>query len=53
MRKLIPTRRCEQEAKYRAATPAELEQLSDWALKDIGLFRQAPVLDSVKPFWIA
>ena len=32
---------------------AQLPELSDWSLKDIGIFRQVPGLDAVKPFWMA
>jgi Domain of unknown function (DUF1127) len=32
---------------------AELSELSDWSLKDIGIFRQVPSLDALKPFWMA
>jgi hypothetical protein len=32
---------------------AQLLELSDWSLKDIGIFRQVPGLDAVKPFWMA
>ena len=52
MTKQIPTRRCDTEANHRRITRTELEQLSDWALRDIGLFRQVPALDAVKPFWM-
>lgn len=53
MTKLIPIRRCHTEAKHRPSTRAALVHLSDWTLRDIGIFRSAPRLDSVKPFWMA
>lgn len=53
MRKLIPTHRCDREEKSRPAAWTELAQLSDWTLKDIGIIRLPPALDSVKPFWLA
>jgi hypothetical protein len=31
----------------------DLRGVSDWSLKDIGIFRQVPGLDAVKPFWMA
>ena len=36
----------------RPAAWTELTQLSDWTLKDIGIIRLPPTLDSVKPFWM-
>ena len=32
---------------------AQLSELSDWSLKDIGIFRQVSGVDAVKPFWMA
>jgi hypothetical protein len=52
MTKLIPTRRDNKEIKRYLPTSNELAELSDWALRDIGIFLSAPNLDSVKPFWM-
>jgi uncharacterized protein YjiS (DUF1127 family) len=50
MRKLIPTRHFFERAKCRMTFRAQLSELSDWSLKDIGIFRQVSGVDAVKPF---
>jgi hypothetical protein len=29
------------------------KKLANWYMKDIGIFRNVPGLDTVKPFWVA
>ena len=53
MRKLAPTHQFFERQKGHIAVRAQLPELSDWALKGIGIFRQIPSLDAVKPFWMA
>jgi hypothetical protein len=53
MKKLAPTRQFFDRAKGHITVRAQLPELSDWSLKDIGIFRQVPGLDAVKPFWMA
>ena len=53
MRKLALTREFFERKKDRITVRAQLPELSDWSLKDIGIFRQVPGLDAVKPFWMA
>lgn len=52
MTKLIPTLRRKAKVNRRSSTPIDLSQLSDWTMRDIGVFRSAPPLDLVKPFWM-
>jgi uncharacterized protein YjiS (DUF1127 family) len=52
MRKLIPTRHFFERVKCRMTFRAQLSELSDWSLKDIGIFRQVSGVDAVKPFWM-
>lgn len=53
MSKQIPTRRFyPTKVSCRPAARAELTQVSDWILADIGLLRVTSALDSVKPFWM-
>lgn len=53
MMKLIPMRRCNSEAERRFAFRSDLTQMSDWTLRDIGIYRQTPNPETVKPFWMA
>jgi len=53
MRKPIQTRQVFERVKGHITVRSQLPELSDWSLKDIGIFRQVPGLDAVKPFWMA
>jgi len=53
MRNLAPPREFFERMKGHITVRAQLPELSDWSLKDIGIFRQVPGLDAVKPFWMA
>jgi uncharacterized protein YjiS (DUF1127 family) len=53
MSNLAPPRRFFERMKGRITVRAQLSELSDWSLKDIGIFRQVPGLDAAKPFWMA
>ncbi|MFZ3224431.1 MAG: DUF1127 domain-containing protein [Xanthobacteraceae bacterium] len=53
MRNLIPRRWYRTAAQGHVVCRAELAQLSDWCLKDIGLARRSENLDVVKPFWMS
>jgi uncharacterized protein YjiS (DUF1127 family) len=53
MRKLIPTRRFFERAKSRMTFRDQLSELSDWFLRNIGIFRRVLSLEAVKPFWMA
>jgi uncharacterized protein YjiS (DUF1127 family) len=53
MRNLAPPRQLFERMKGHITVRAQLPELSDWSLKDIGIFRQVPGLDAVKPFWMA
>jgi uncharacterized protein YjiS (DUF1127 family) len=53
MSKLVPPRRFFERVKSQITFRGQLCELSDWSLKDIGIFRQVPGLDAVKPFWMA
>ncbi|HEY6620090.1 MAG TPA: DUF1127 domain-containing protein [Steroidobacteraceae bacterium] len=53
MRKLIPTRWYRTAAQSHVVCRAELVELSDWCLKDIGLARRSENLEVVKPFWMS
>jgi uncharacterized protein YjiS (DUF1127 family) len=50
MRKPIQTRQVFERAKDHITVRSQLPELSDWSLKDIGVFRQVPGLDAVKSF---
>jgi uncharacterized protein YjiS (DUF1127 family) len=52
MRKLVPTRHFLERVKGQMTFRAHLSELSDWSLKDIGIFRRVPSLEAVKPFWM-
>ena len=49
MRNLAPPREFFERMKGHITVRAQLPELSDWSLKDIGIFRQALGLDAVKP----
>ena len=53
MKKLVPTRHFFERVKSQMIFRAQLSELSDWSLKDIGIFRQVSGVDAVKPFWMA
>lgn len=53
MRNLIPTRWYRTAVQGHVVRRAELAQLSDWCLKDIGLARRSENLDVAKPFWMS
>jgi uncharacterized protein YjiS (DUF1127 family) len=53
MRNLAPPRQFFERTKGHITVRAQLPELSDWSLKDIGIFRQVPFVDAVKPFWMA
>ena len=47
MRNLAPPRQFFERMKGHITIRAQLPELSDWSLKDIGIFRQVPGLDAV------
>jgi uncharacterized protein YjiS (DUF1127 family) len=53
MRNLAPPRQFFERTKGHITVRAQLPELSDLSVKDIGIFRQVPGLDAVKPFWMA
>jgi uncharacterized protein YjiS (DUF1127 family) len=53
MRNLAPPRQFFERMTGHISVLAQLPELSDWSLKDIGIFRQVPGLDAVKLFWMA
>jgi uncharacterized protein YjiS (DUF1127 family) len=53
MRKLILTRRFFERVKGQMSLWDQLSELSDWSLKDIGIFHRVQSLEAVKPFWMA
>ena len=53
MKKLVPTRHFFERVKSQMTFRNQLSELSDWSLKDIGIFRQVSGVDAVKPFWMA
>jgi len=53
MRNLAPPRQFFERMTGHISVRAQLPELSDWSLKDIGIFRPVPGLDAVKPFWMA
>ena len=53
MRNLAPPREFFERMKGHITVRAQLPELSDWSLKDIGIFRQVSGVDAVKPFWMA
>jgi len=55
MTKLIQTRLFFEHAKSQLdhSSQADIAELDDWCLKDIGFGRRTPNLDAVKPFWMA
>jgi uncharacterized protein YjiS (DUF1127 family) len=53
MRNLAPPRQFFERMNGHTTVRAQLAELSEWSLKDIGIFRQVPGLGAVKPFWMA
>jgi uncharacterized protein YjiS (DUF1127 family) len=53
MRNLAPPRQFFERMKRHITVRVQLPELSDWSLKDIGIFRQVPGLGAVKPSWMA
>ena len=53
MRNLAPRRQFFERMTGHISVRAQLPELSDWSLKDIGIFRPVPGLDAVKPFCMA
>ena len=47
MKKLVPTRHFFERVKSQMTFRAQLSELSDWSLKDIGIFRQVSGVDAL------
>ena len=52
MKHLIPRCQLFERNTRRIASRGQLPELSDWLLRDIGIFRRPPALEAVKPFWM-
>ena len=52
MKQLIPRCQLFERNTHRIAPRAQLPELSDWLLRDIGIFRRTQGLEAIKPFWM-